>query len=719
MTSEHQPRQESVSPKSQLRDLADLSTTTADDSFTAEADGSSIGDHEVTKNQETSISETAPSENPSIAIQTPLPRSPISPHLTSEARIAALVSPVVGGEMDQVSRPSSRSPASADVEALQQRLKLVEQRFADVSTSFKRLQAEKRAVDGILRELTPIEGMQDQVALRDYLQNMNQKLEISQDEIMRLNGKLTRQEERLEELRDTHRLESASFTEEADNLRQQLEAAKNALQAAESVKAKSDEEAAKHRAEIERLKNENEKASTMAKDEEEKRVKAIALLKTVRQKLVKTEKDRDDAIKDANATKGKDKEELARLHHEIEKVNAEREQAITGMRAHFDRELAGLKERQAKDIAALRGQFELEAISTKAAHAKELAARDSKIAVLENSVRNLTNEKNKYFDLLQVRQGEYESAESHSQSLEAQTTELQYQLREANERICLLTEELLEARREQDHGRRKPSVSAEEVTLNLQATEARYENMLREVRKQIEALEAERADAEAMWARRLEEKAKEVENLRELVDTNRESSGIKEQSMKESQQQVDRLKEELRLVRLDVQKMQREVDAAREAQTGAQEESKELGSKLAALEKLIEEVKLRETQLKAANKALRGELHKVQTSAALLERQRNPGVGYWSASRQDLPDNVEMDSRISVSSTSDVSRNSTPRIGSPTPTSGSEEEINLEYLRNVILQFLEHKEMRPNLVRVLAAILRFTPQETRRLVAKV
>lgn len=69
--------------------------------------------------------------------------------------------------------------------------------------------------------------------------------------------------------------------------------------------------------------------------------------------------------------------------------------------------------------------------------------------------------------------------------------------------------------------------------------------------------------------------------------------------------------------------------------------------------------------------------------------------------------------------------------------------MNLEYLRNVILQFLENKEMRvsvigrvffraddplvsvrfgalqPHLVRVLSIILHFTPQETRRLIAKV
>ena len=42
---------------------------------------------------------------------------------------------------------------------------------------------------------------------------------------------------------------------------------------------------------------------------------------------------------------------------------------------------------------------------------------------------------------------------------------------------------------------------------------------------------------------------------------------------------------------------------------------------------------------------------------------------------------------------------SSSAIGSPSRTkspsnSNEEEEVNLEYLRNVILQFLEHKEMR-------------------------
>jgi glutaredoxin 2 len=48
----------------------------------------------------------------------------------------------------------------------------------DVSRSFKKLQAEKLAVDKVLRELTPIEGINNAEALRDHLQNTSLKAEV-------------------------------------------------------------------------------------------------------------------------------------------------------------------------------------------------------------------------------------------------------------------------------------------------------------------------------------------------------------------------------------------------------------------------------------------------------------------------------------------------------------------------------------------------------------
>ncbi|KAI8980649.1 hypothetical protein BD414DRAFT_102806 [Trametes punicea] len=112
----------------------------------------------------------------------------------SEGVVAATETPA-RSSVDAPSRaatPEVKGSDKADVEALQKRLKLVEERFAAVSTSFKRLQAEKLAADRVLRELTSLESMTEVDALRDFLQNMTLKNEMAQDEIRRLNGKLTR-----------------------------------------------------------------------------------------------------------------------------------------------------------------------------------------------------------------------------------------------------------------------------------------------------------------------------------------------------------------------------------------------------------------------------------------------------------------------------------------------------------------------------------------------
>jgi len=93
------------------------------------------------------------------------------------------------------------------------------------------------------------------------------------------------------------------------------------------------------------------------------------------------------------------------------------------------------------------------------------------------------------------------------------------------------------------------------------------------------------------------------------------------------------------------------------------------------------------------HQTLREELRKVQSSITLLERQRSPGIGYWSP-RPD--EGAPAEPRTSIQS------DSPSRAGSPAPaqdgaSAKKEEEVNLEYLRNVILQFLEHKEMRVSL----------------------
>ncbi|KAH7915816.1 peroxisomal membrane anchor protein conserved region-domain-containing protein [Hygrophoropsis aurantiaca] len=644
------------------------------------------------------------------------------PHVDEESNVLE-PPPVV---QDTVEETISATPAvqtaseDDDLESLQQRLKLVEQRFSDVSTSFKRLQAERLVVDQVFRDLTPLEDTKDVEALRDFLSNMNIKTELTQDELQRLNGKLIRQEERIEELRDTHRLESSSQSAQIEKLRKQVEEAEALLAASQVSSSHSDTEIIKRNTEIDRLNNEIAKVKESAKEEEEKRVKAISLLKTVRQKLVKAEKERDDVTRESNDArerekqeKEKEKAERSKLQSEIDVANSEREKAIIGLRAQFDKELTLTKDRAERELSAVKGQLELEIITLKSSHSSELSAKSSHISVLENSVNNLSKENKSFFEQLQVRQAELESSQSHSETLQSQNIELQFQLRETQERITLLTEEMSELHREQDMRLQPSNPPPEDSPHLISAMESKYEVKLAELKRDMAAIEKGRDESEANWSRKLLDKAREAEELKRVLQSFTNKREGEENINISLKTEISRLKLEVQTYQRRSVDLQTQIDQVKDNESSVTRRISDVKAQVDTLAKQLEESQGRETQLRFHNQTLRDELRKVQSSAALLERQRNPGVGYWMA-RNDTTN-----SRTSMSSASDLpSRVQSPGPSSPAP-SKADEDINLEYLRNVILQFLEHKEMRPNLVRVLSIILRFTPQETRRLIAKV
>ncbi|KAF4623672.1 hypothetical protein D9613_001865 [Agrocybe pediades] len=622
---------------------------------------------------------------------------------------------------------TSSNDQNVEVENLQSRLRQIEQRFSDVSTSFKRLQAEKLAADNVLKEISPLESISDANALRDFLTNLHTKDQarphhpiVYQEEIKRLNQKLELQEDRSEEVRETHRLESQSSREEVRKLKTQLDETEALFQAAQRATTHAEEAVEKQKDDFTKVQKELETARNTAKEEEEKRVKAISLLKTVRQKLVKAEKDKDDATKELQVLKEREKGEKIReqadkqnYQQEIDALTASHEKAIGNLRSQFNKDLSSTKERYEQEISLVRGQFELEIASLKSTHSVELGAKISQITTLENSLNNVTRDKNAFFDQLQLRQAEVESAQAHLESLQHQNSELQFQLREANDRLALLKEEYAELMREQETRSRDPVTSADEVARMISATEAKYEAKLADMRRSISILEKERSEGEADWSRKLKEKVKDLEDLKKVLGTATRSREADENVVNELKGQLAEARDANRNLEQQVSQLPALREQLQDLQRAFKEQENELNVKTALFEKHVEESKAREAQLKQSNKTIREELRKVQSSAALLERQRNPGVGYWTTRASE---NGATESRASLDS---PSRTSSPAPSTATSTKNTEEEVNLEYLRNVILQFLEHKEMRPNLVKVLSIILHFTPQETRRLIAKV
>ncbi|KAG6812477.1 hypothetical protein H0H92_002584 [Tricholoma furcatifolium] len=583
------------------------------------------------------------------------------------------------------------------IEELQEKLKQVEQRFSDISTSFKRLQEEKQAADLVLRELTSLKSVHDASALQEYFSGLTSKTEVYRDEITRLNEKLETREGILEKLRDTHRQESSSQALQIEKLQTQLAEAEALVKAAQSADSQAEEAAASRKAEIEHLQRELERTKVLAKEEEEKRVKAISLLKTVRQKLVKAEKEREDALSTTallqekeSGEKEKEQTELTRLRSELDVSNLEKEKALTTLKAQFDRELAGFKDRSDKEIEVLKDQNEAQLTTLKNVHAQDNTNKETQIRSLQQSLNQITTDKNTFFDDLQLRQAELESAQSHLESLESQNTELQYQLRELGDRHALLQDDFAEAQRNQETRLPEPTTSSDEVARLVSAVEMKYESKLFDLKKNLDAIEKERNDSEANWSLKLRDKSKEVEELRRVTNSVTQIEGKREEAITELKAHVVGLEQEQRLAQEQLQELRQINASLHESEKSWKSQEQDSNVRLATLENLIEEGKQRESQLRAGNKTLREELRKVQSSAALLERQRNPGVGYWTSRPTE---NNSTGSQLSVDSTSSTSRTNTPDQTS-TNKKESDEEVNLEYLRNVILQFLEHKEMR-------------------------
>ncbi|KAL5535605.1 hypothetical protein ACEPAF_3699 [Sanghuangporus sanghuang] len=618
----------------------------------------------------------------------PLPlASPVPTNLSASQSSQQSISPLLDGPLQ----------TNGEVEDLKTKLQQLEAQFRDVSATLENLTKTRDAVNVVLAELTPLPDISDLEGLRTYLQNLSSQRNSSEEEIKRLNGKLSLYDERIEELRDTHRLEGRSQIELVDNLRKQLEESEALLKAAQAATSQAQDEMRARQADAEQASTEAQKLKDIAKEEEEKRVKAISLLKTVRQKLVKTEKERDEAAKEVESFREKERasiererSEKARLEKEVENVRAEKERDIAGLKSHFDRELSSMKERLEKEFSAREGQIELEVASTKASLQKEISTKNVRIQALENSVRSLSSERNSLFDQLQLREAEVESSQSMLESLQSSTAELQFQLREAADRNSLLAEELADAQRELEYRTQRRSLSREDTARIRASTEAKYKASISELTSRLAEVERDRNDMEAVFSRNLQQKTQEIEVLKKTVEASSRNTGPSEEEVMELRQQIDTLRHEVAAYKEQVSDLDRQKDIINDLEAQLQRQSTEFNSRSEQYERENAEAKERERQVRAANKTLREELRKVQSSATLLERQRNPGVGYWSSiTRHDNSSEAVLTSPSP--STSELP--SSPRVGSPAPAS-SDEEINLEYLRNVILQFLEHKEMR-------------------------
>lgn len=164
-----------------------------------------------------------------------------------------------------------------------------------------------------------------------------------------------------------------------------------------------------------------------------------------------------------------------------------------------------------------------------------------------------------------MRQAELESSNTHLETLQSQTTEYQYQIRELTDRAALLEGELTDAHREANPAS-GAGMPAEEVARLISSAEAKYEARLAELRGQLEMIEKERNEADAEWSSKVAAKALEVEELKKVIGKNQKSEvdhGVVEEKLRED---IAALKEEVRVYQRQQIEFQRQVEKIKESE---------------------------------------------------------------------------------------------------------------------------------------------------------
>jgi predicted RNase H-like nuclease (RuvC/YqgF family) len=224
------------------------------------------------------------------------------------------------------------------------------------------------------------------------------------------------------------------------------------------------------------------------------------------------------------------------------------------------------------------------------------------------------------FDQLQMRQAEVESSQTLLEVLQSQNTELQYQVREKDDRIALLKEELSDAHQEQQVGVSDPSISPEEVAKLLAAAESRHEAKSSVLRQKLAAMEAERVEVETEWGRKVEAKVQEAQRWKAMVDTASQSRQDDDDRTQELQAQVEKLQLTARAHDHEVSQLGREIERLTHDEVGIsaliqatvvkrenmQETTRqqlfEQVKRISTLDQQLEETRVKELQARTHNK---------------------------------------------------------------------------------------------------------------------
>ncbi|KAF9966503.1 hypothetical protein BGZ70_002116 [Mortierella alpina] len=435
-------------------------------------------------------------------------------------------------------------------------------------------------------------------------------------------------------------------------------------------------------------------------------------------------------LKQAEIKLEKALEKVTKLEKEVQS----RKEEIGSLKAA----MSAAKQEAKTQVSQLTSQHSattMELQKLKAAHVKALQERDQ----LTEDRNRWDQEKEARQKELQMKQAEFETLKQMNDHAEIQLKEYQAQLTEARNRADTLEEltsiakRVAETKVAEFEGLKSRSQGLEEVLAvartQIQKDEEKLQELTRrwkadvgdsqdEISRLTAVVDQARDEVEALHAKDLES-ATAITELRARLDE-------QEQTMMALQSEALELKGEKRDLELELQHFK--------------DLEEILANEKTAHASAIEELKMREGHLRTLNKGLKDEVRKLQKYAPTSPLPSPatpyppyshggsvpPSPGLGGSHQQGVHNTPSTSKPKSLASSGNGGRGfstpvlsltppSTPRFNRTTQQDGDgENDVNVEYLKNVLLNFMEHKDRRQQLIPVVAQMLRLSSEETRR-----
>ncbi|KAG0309307.1 hypothetical protein BGZ98_003675 [Dissophora globulifera] len=370
----------------------------------------------------------------------------------------------------------------------------------------------------------------------------------------------------------------------------------------------------------------------------------------------------------------------------------------------------------------------------KATHVKVLQERDRVIQERDK----LLQEKEANEKEVQMKQAELDTMQRMHDAAEAQLRDYQVQLTEARNRVDTLEELTSIAKRVAE----SKVVEFEALTnksSDLEAALSRTEEQILQQQEEFRKVEAKlKADIEDVrevlgeeisdLMEQAKRRSRELELL--IIKTSKDENEIEEMRkiIEENTQAMEVLEAEMQDLKNRKRNLELELQHFKDLEEIlAREKSSHEAAK--------EEFKMRESHLRSVNKTLKEEVRKLQkhlpgsplpspSSPYPLSSQngippQTPGGQQQQQAYSNTPSTPKprpssraSNGRAASSPAMNMTPPATPRF--QRQQSPPDEDVNIEYLRNVLLNFMEHKDRRQQLIPVVAQMLRLSTDETHR-----